>query len=247
MKSKTVLNCHHVRGVGGYRSAFTLTEMLVVLGILAVVMAILLPVLFGAREKARGATCLSNMRQLSLGLTLYAQDSDGYFPTHVEASKVATPDWDLQVLPYAHDRGVFHCPSCPVPASWVTGPYSVTEGYALNSDISGAYDGNHPSVTDTSVRFPSSTVTLCEVSYQNGPGPGDMSVTSATDVPEDGSGLPPGASYIGQAGGLRHQGGSNYTFADGHSHWYRPNQISGIIMKDGVILGNTGESPSFAL
>lgn len=246
MKSKTILNCR-LRVAARHKSAFTLTEILVVLGILAIVMAVLLPILFGVREKARSASCLSNMRQLSLGLTLYAQDADGYFPTHVEAAKVSTPDWDQEIRPYVHNREVFHCPSCPVPDTYAGDPNVLAAGYALNGDVSGAYDGSHPSVTDVAVRFPTSTVTLCEVGYWNGPGQGQTSVTTVTNAPEDGSGLPPGAHYIGQAGGLRHQGGSNYGFADGHAHWYQPEQVTGHVLKDGIVIGNTGKSPSFAL
>src|SRR5206468_8692571 len=56
------------------RRAFTLIELLVVIAIIAILAAILFPVFAQAREKARMISCLSNMKQAGLGLTMYAQD-----------------------------------------------------------------------------------------------------------------------------------------------------------------------------
>jgi len=63
------------------RSAFTLVELLVVIGIIAVLIAILLPVLSKARAQANRTVCLSNIRQLGTAILMYCNDNKGYFPT----------------------------------------------------------------------------------------------------------------------------------------------------------------------
>src|SRR5688500_20156930 len=62
------------------RRAFTLVELLVVIGIIAVLIGILLPTLTRARESARNAQCLSNLRQLGLGCMMYMKQHNGVPP-----------------------------------------------------------------------------------------------------------------------------------------------------------------------
>src|SRR6059036_3677856 len=63
------------------RSAFTLIELLVIIAIIAVLAAILFPVFAQAREKARSAACLSNLKQIGTAWRLYTSDYDEMFPT----------------------------------------------------------------------------------------------------------------------------------------------------------------------
>lgn len=103
------------------RGAFTLIELLVVIAIISILAAILFPVFAQAREKARGVSCMSNMRQLGLGLAQYVQDADETFPM---MQYYSDPDnyggwvsWGHMISPYTKSEfngAVFKCPSHPV-------------------------------------------------------------------------------------------------------------------------------------
>jgi prepilin-type N-terminal cleavage/methylation domain-containing protein/prepilin-type processing-associated H-X9-DG protein len=103
------------------KSAFTLIELLVVIAIIAILAAILFPVFAQAREKARQASCISNLKQLTLGFVMYAQDYDETFPTWDWAvnynggsgspNNNGTTLWCNAIFPYVKNTGVYNCPS----------------------------------------------------------------------------------------------------------------------------------------
>src|SRR5579875_3653969 len=100
------------------RRGFTLIELLVVIAIIAILAAILFPVFAQAREKARQASCLSNEKQLALGVLQYGQDADESYPSQpVEGANAANWDWQqtwvTQVQPYIKSYDVFTCPDDP--------------------------------------------------------------------------------------------------------------------------------------
>ncbi len=96
------------------RKGFTLIELLVVIAIIAILAAILFPVFARAREKARQSTCLSNCKQIAMGLTMYAQDYDEIIP-HYAIEDPAAPGlyiyWPTLIYPYTKNMGVTVCPS----------------------------------------------------------------------------------------------------------------------------------------
>lgn len=99
------------------RRGFTLIELLVVIAIIAILAAILFPVFAKAREKARQASCLSNVKQLGLAFMQYAQDYDESLPVGQEVSWSATVGqsgfFGNGVMPYVKNSQIFVCPSMP--------------------------------------------------------------------------------------------------------------------------------------
>ena len=106
------------------KTGFTLIELLVVIAIIAILAAILFPVFAQAREKARAISCLSNVKQITLGIIMYQQDFDETIPFNRECNNPGSPyvciagrsilGWVDLVDPYVKNRQVFKCPSDPM-------------------------------------------------------------------------------------------------------------------------------------
>lgn len=111
-----------------WSTGFTLIELLVVIGIIAILAAILFPVYAGAREKARQLSCMSNLRQLGTGISLYVQDYDESFPAYdytstewgigpwgargLNVSHYSSGNrWIPELLAYVKSPQMFVCPS----------------------------------------------------------------------------------------------------------------------------------------
>jgi prepilin-type N-terminal cleavage/methylation domain-containing protein/prepilin-type processing-associated H-X9-DG protein len=100
----------------GRNRGFTLIELLVVIAIIAILAAILFPVFAQAREKARAITCISNVKQIALGTTMYVQDYDEKFPLMFYVDPVSgapTAGFPVLVgdlvLPYIKNYQIFRC------------------------------------------------------------------------------------------------------------------------------------------
>ena len=109
------------------RRAFTLTELLTVIAIVAVLTGIAFPVFGAVRRRAQHASCAENLHQLGLALTLYANDHEGWVPPATTAefeweAKPGTPVADLRASPqvlrtalasYVRNDSVWFCPTDP--------------------------------------------------------------------------------------------------------------------------------------
>jgi prepilin-type N-terminal cleavage/methylation domain-containing protein len=141
--------------------AFTLIELLVVIAIIAILAALLLPTLAAAKTKAKRISCLNNLRQISVFMQLYTDDSNEMFPAHRNALKPAGDNtkypadwWGTCILGYSQNNSnTFHCPALVgkiplkpdgLPWSWNFDADFVGYGY------NGFFLGHHP-YTDTSV------------------------------------------------------------------------------------------------
>jgi prepilin-type N-terminal cleavage/methylation domain-containing protein len=111
---------------------FTLVELLVVIGIIAILIAILMPALRRARESANGISCSSNQRQIMLAFLMFAADHQGHLPGNF--TDFANPDTDKRawllnsgelvtaapeggtLFKYLKNKAVYRCPSIPADA-----------------------------------------------------------------------------------------------------------------------------------
>ncbi len=138
------------------RYAFTLIELLVVVAIIAVLMAILLPALNGARERAKEVACLSNLRQIGVGIRIYADENNGYMPTFFVADSQAESTSDntkygwfcnLLTTQLGESPKIWNCPSEPT-SRWLrltnnaSKPWTCDSKYAVGSY---AYNGKFAS------------------------------------------------------------------------------------------------------
>jgi prepilin-type N-terminal cleavage/methylation domain-containing protein/prepilin-type processing-associated H-X9-DG protein len=220
---------------------FTLIELLVVIAIIAILAAILFPVFAQARDKARGAMCLSNTKQQALAFHMYAQDYDEttvqtYFgdwgPCYPNCPPTGHFAWPKQLMPYVKNKGVYTCPSLPA-ANWDTlkGAYGVGDAYDFPSVIGYGINTRITGKSLASMDKPAETVAIAETIYYL---PGHPSYNAGYGWYQANSS--PGLYWTDSAGkqystsdlfiASRHQGGLNVAWADGHAKFDRKERIA---------------------
>ncbi len=167
------------------RNGFTLIELLVVIAIIAILAAILFPVFAQARAKARQTSCLSNMKQVSLGALQYLQDYDGvWMPARQNAAWVLQTDtqtpkrtrpyttWPVLVMPYTKSWEITRCSSEP------DHDFSGANAWEANFMLWPHYAYNWNYMTDSYSQRPGEAAKTCHVSTTPGNGVSDGEIKS---------------------------------------------------------------------
>jgi len=211
-------SCQETGGVT--RRRFTLIELLVVIAIIAILASLLLPALSSAKEQARRMQCVSQQRQLWMGVTLYAEASEEYFPQYYTP---CLSTWVDRVVPYAgaggpNDTGwkksMLICPTTKAPWwgnfwSKIGLSYLVGYGNACGGTCASSHPCAHP---------------YYAVKFGQCVAPEQTSLLADSERYQlHGAGLFLTGGVLGTST-RRHRGGMNVTYIDGHSNWINERQ-----------------------
>jgi prepilin-type processing-associated H-X9-DG protein/prepilin-type N-terminal cleavage/methylation domain-containing protein len=213
------------------RRAFTLVELLVVIGIIAILIAILLPALSGARQQAQMVNCLSNLRQLAVTAHNYSDQFQGSYPIAYYSDSTSTQSlnysWDFTTISdnstgaISVEPGLLwlgdtaakiqQCPSFDGRSNTTADPFT---GYNYNTSFigHGQFEDVPAPVKASQVQYPSRCALFGDGEYTagtnkymrspfGGPDAGDNSFTSRASGTQ----------------GFRHRGKTNVAFCDGHA------------------------------
>ncbi|MEN6643953.1 MAG: DUF1559 domain-containing protein [Armatimonadia bacterium] len=207
------------------RKGFTLIELLVVIAIIAILAAILFPVFAKAREKARQTSCLSNLKQIGVGLQMYSSDYDEQLVRYSGSDYL----WVEKIMPYVKNQQMFKCPSSnsgwgvsntarcstvhPPESGWSARGGYVTYGMCTITESATYRDFNDDGdVTDNlgygmgwaeaQVQLPAEKIAVAESSCPRFRGRDHYDLYRA-----------------GNASFAVHNGGMNCAFVDGHAKW----------------------------
>jgi len=220
--------------------AFTLIELLVVIAVIAILAAMLLPALAGAKNAAQRTSCLNKLKQWDLAQTIYAQDNDDYIPRDSGQTTGSSLDsWALvtqannadvwyNALPstirqptaaslaanttnFYNANGLFHCPTAPLASASQSNPNDALFSIAMNSKL----NTGTTTIRVTIIKQPSATVFFLENRLTGDP---------MVDPKQSTSNLGQPSSYASRFA-ARHNGSGNLAFVDGHAASYKGNQV----------------------
>lgn len=228
------------------QKGFTLIELLVVIAIMAILAAILFPVFARARENARRASCMSNLKQIGLGVMMYTQDYDEEYPPVEINDGPNQPDgyqwsgtstlwfWQQVIYPYTRSDTIYVCPSAPsIPtrtSGGVTRPTPISDNYGANMLILRELTASTISpLALAAMNAPSKTYMVMDFGYER------IDVPRITNT-ASGWGWLPGSGDFGATGYYadnppsdwhkgRHFDGISIAFADGHVKWLKSSAV----------------------
>lgn len=227
------------------REGFTLVELLTVIGIIAVLAAILFPVFSSARAKARQATCLSNLQQIGVAIESYVQDHAGFLPTWSITHPYIRPwrppsgsgvnenwphptvgTWDTSIMTYLRQDALLICPDNPYPGR-DDGDGNIVQprAYAISQYTQrpqeyprGSGEIRAMGGYRDDIPLPGETVLLFEKGANP---PGAWGDALGQNVYQDhGADMPePSGEDVGDFD-MWHRGGKNFLYLDYHAKWH---------------------------
>lgn len=201
-------------------------ELLVVIAIIAILAAMLLPALSSAKQRAWTTTCKSNLRQIGIGMRIFADDNGGIYPEsgsdiywgHVDGA-TSLPSWMEQLFPNIGNTNVYNCPgNVQLPVS-MQGPFNYFNGDRAAFIIANA----DAPVKESRILYPTAYVLSGDTCGVPGQVIGEGSFDPLDADKDDYSQNCVGGTVNGAPAELWqvHSKGQNILFADSHVNWYK--------------------------
>jgi len=222
---------------------FTIIELLVVVGILVLLSGMLLPAVKRARDSAKSAACMANLRQIGVAMQAYLSDNSGYYPWDWGSGPPSGfgGQWDYAISPYLGGSvisrpAIFVCPARTIATGLDKSTYSIHQGICpdVNTWSPLTPAGSLTSFTKATTMYrPSETILVADAIQQGGANGGNAKAgfsmygwATATDYPgEPPEEIQPGWLGVDQDAPAdadaynlryRHNGYANCLFCDGH-------------------------------
>ena len=195
------------------RLGFTLIELLVVIAIIAILAAILFPVFAKAREAARRASCLNNMKQLGTGIMMYVQDYDESYMPRRGGGIANGGHWGYVIQPYVKNDKLFICPSNDASNSTTIGTpvpdpgFRLRRSYGVNGWI---FDDELFGLRSARIDTPAQNIMIAEQTANH----------------DDFAGYWWGQATYRDVGFAGHSATVNLIYFDGHAKNKRPSQTT---------------------
>ena len=231
---------------------FTLIELLVVIAIIALLLAIIMPALQGAKKQAYDIICRSNLRQIGLAANLYAEEYDNYIPRGTGGSDLI---WFVQFLPFLgqdeqttdyRNVKIYRCPAFPktgvginnIPNSKQTVCFVVNGwGFTDKNDQNG-YSVIAPTKLSAFTRPPSTIIYLADnetgpwrpiIEDENSSDIMRCDIFSTTHLPDS---INETYTFGRRIARDRHKDGCNALFLDWHSEWVQAEKMTVNMWRD---------------